>query len=139
MFITKDGKIVVCERESQSGTAKIYTRLLFDIFRAFLLRTSFTGDWYWATSHPRPSAPWGGGRSGEHPKQCDIMCHCSLLTVLTWLLRVENFHHYIFFRTPRHSSYTIHVAFPLSFVYLKTQLHILFLNPRTNQPVKGRY
>ena len=48
---------------------------------------------------------------------------------------------YIFW-TPTHSSflhptYTIHPAFSLSFVYLKTQVHILFWNPQLTWPVKG--
>ena len=55
------------------------------------------------------------------------------------LLGIENFHRYVFFGCLCNSSYTIHMAFPLSLIYLKTQLHILFSNPQTNQPVKSQY
>ena len=39
---------------------------------------------------------------------------------------VENFRHYTFFERPHISIDAIHVALPVSLVYLKTQLHILF-------------
>ena len=39
---------------------------------------------------------------------------------------VENFRHYIFSRHQHMSFSAIHMAFPLSFAYVKTQLHILF-------------
>ena len=64
-----------------------------------------------------------------------------LLTAFLWLyslltdcsfLGVENHCHYIFFGCLRNSFYAVHKAILLSFVYLKTQLHILFWNPQTN-------
>ena len=35
--------------------------------------------------------------------------------------------------------HTIYMAFPLSFVYLKTQVHIHFWYPQLTWPVKGQY
>ena len=52
--------------------------------------------------------------------------HTAYLLTASCLSEDENFCSYIFFRTTAHSSNAIHVAFPLSFVYLKTQEHILF-------------
>ena len=76
-----------------------------------LILASFTGDWYRVSS------------------QNDVTC------LLSWFrLRltagVENFGHYRFFWR-RHISFrrptnAIHVIFPLSLVYLKTQLNPLF-------------
>ena len=51
----------------------------------------------------------------------------------------KNFRHNIFFGCLHKSSDAIHVAFLLSFVYLKTQLHTLFWNPQTNRPVNGQH
>ena len=67
---------------------------------------------------PRPRA--------RAPKS--LTAHCLPLTQLTdsSLLGVENFRRYIFFGSPRNSSNAIHVAFMLSFAYLKIQQYILF-------------
>ena len=56
----------------------------------------------------------------------------SVLYSLCFLPEVENFSRFIFFgRLQTLPSEAIQVAFPLSFVYLQTQVHILFWNLRT--------
>ena len=54
-------------------------------------------------------------------------------TPWAWKLPLYNF------LIHRHSSCAIHVAFLLSFTYLKTQLQIQFWIPQTNWPVKYQY
>ena len=62
---------------------------------------------------------------------------CSTLWQLTaWNWKLPSLY---IFQTPTHSFYAIHVAFPLPFVYLKTQTHTLFLNPQTNRSFKCQY
>ena len=85
--------------------------------------------------------PWASSQNG-------LNVHCLLLILLNadWLLSstdrrtlgFENFRHYIFFRLIRNSSYATHVAFPLSFVYLKARLHIPFCNPQIIRLVKSQ-
>ena len=74
--------------------------------------------------------------------QNGMIAHCLPLTLLPLLtdcswLGVENFCHYVFFGHLHNSSNIIHMAFPLSLVYLK--VHIPCWNPQTNQSVKGQY
>ena len=117
------------ERDREREREDCDTSPVIDIFRALLLHAFFMGDWYSASF-----STWGPLSLAS--AQNDAMC---LLCWLQLTTGFENFHHYIYFWCPHIFSHTIHVAFFLSLVYLKTQLHIVFFEIHTTQPVKGQY
>ena len=101
------------------------------IQRALLLHASFMGSWYrtgFSTQVPLPLS------SARNSTTC-LLCWLQLFP------GVENSHH--IFLMPRfsfqHPTSTIHRAFPLSLVYLKTQLYILLFEMYTNWSVKDQY
>ena len=105
--------------------------------RALLLHAPFMGDWYKTGIHP-PQASTQNGMT-THCLPLILLTDCSPnWQLLTWGWKLPTLY---IFRTPthtsfRHTTYTIHMAFLLSFAYLKTLVHILFWNPR---PVKSQY
>ena len=111
-----------------------------DIFRALLHRASFMGDWYRASCQP----------ADPHPHH-QASIQDDVTSLLYWLLFPSaNPDWPLGSKTPviiyfpdaytfLPAQFAIHVAFPLSFSYLKTKLHILFFEIHTNWPVKGQY
>ena len=115
----------LCERGIWSGPSSkmLSYQISSDLYHieihlqiTLVLHDSFLGDWYKASFDMQ----------GLVPKTVWL---CWLTTNSDWQIGVENF--IIFFQLPTHSSFwcptfAIHMTFPLSLAYLKTQLHIWF-------------
>ena len=115
------------ERESRSGTMVNTTssdlhQVVTDIFSLSSL-CFFHGiliqDWFsiWVLAIPRLAS-----KIASLLIAADCSLCCLTANSLGWKLPLL----YIF-QGPMHSSCAIYVAFPLSLVYLKTHLHVLFL------------
>ena len=126
----RESKRVRTVRETQIAIhLQIYTRWTY-IFRdpwffVLISRETYTGMSY---NHPSPQ------------KTTNTYCLPLILLTADWLLSVYSANFSVrgwkllslyIFRMPTHTSYVIYVVVPFSFAYLKTQLHILFLNPQT--------
>ena len=113
-------KIKIVERERER-TALVYTTLRYISREPFVFMLLSKGRLL------SSGATWPPLRANAQMSRLVYSADCSLQLTA----RVENLSLYSFL-TPTQSSfwhptYEIQVAFPLSLVYLKTQLHILFL------------
>ena len=119
------------ERKTQSGTAMIDTTLKQTYSEPYLFMVFTQKADTGSASQPRDSHTWLTPKTTWHVYSADCF---------PWLTTgVKNFRHYIFLWYPRISSHAIHMAFLLSLVYLKTQLHNLFFEIQLTWPVKGQY
>ena len=126
------GEITVWERERERDSVRNcydYTTssdlhwVTIHLQRTLLFCASFVEVWYRACSQPVDRLVENRLRTGWDSVICPL---CWLLTH-SLTARVKNFRLLKFFSRSLISSNTIHVAFPMSLIYLKTQLHILFL------------
>ena len=150
--------VCVCERERERERESRKGRIDREPLRYDIFRITPGGDispeslasscfFHWRLIQDRFSTRGGLPHLGLTSKRH----YCSLFTADCWLTALSDWPPtpwgwklpllYIF-RTPTHTSFqrptnAIHVAFPLSFVYLKITL--TFCNPQTNRPVKGQH
>ena len=121
---------LVCDTSSDVHKVEVYLQ------RALLLR-AFLTNWYKAAlQHRAACLPWDNAQNG-------MTANCLLLILLTadLLLSTRGWKlpSLCIFRMLMYASDGIPVVFPLSFVYLNTQVHILFWNPQIYCLVKSQY
>ena len=139
-------EMVACVRESDwPRTARVHYLRIYTRW-GYIFREHFSSCFFhWGADTWRPDKAGTSSRPGLAPKMARLLTadSASWLPSPTDRQGLKN-SVVTYFSNPPCSSFqrhtdAVHVAYPLSLVYLKSQQYILFRNPQTKRSLKGQY